>query len=405
MARPLIAHLDADCFYVSAERVRFPWLRGKPVGVLGNQGACVIAKSYEMKAAGVKTGTTVWEAQALCPEGIYVKRDFRWYEVLSRDMLEIVRRYSSCSEFYSIDEFFFTVDDPSPQLLAQKIQQEISNQIGVPVTIGVARSRTLAKLISDTAKPFGAKALFTPEEERELLARLSVSEITGIASRRAKTLMDRGIRTCLDFINADRKLILQLITKVGEGLWYELRGEPVIRINTERTPHKFLSRGGSMAGKVYDPRVLHAWLVRNVERLIEELNWYQVHAGKLTLFLSYADDRPSLGGEGPLDGPTDRFDELLESAKVALARAYRPGWVATHMHVIAGDLRRAGCRQASLFPPPEEPAKAVAEIKKKINERIGRFAVRSAATLPLREIYSDTTHSFDICDIKGKTCF
>src|SRR6185503_9529852 len=79
-----VGHVDADCFYVSAERVRPPFLKGKPVGVLGNQGACVIAKSYEMKAAGVKTGEPIWDAVEKCPEGIYVKRDFRWYEVLSR---------------------------------------------------------------------------------------------------------------------------------------------------------------------------------------------------------------------------------------------------------------------------------------------------------------------------------
>ncbi len=78
-----VAHLDADCFYVSAERVRHPKLVGKPVGVLGNNGACVIAKSYEMKRAGVKTGVPIWDAVKLCPDGVYVKRDFYWYEVLT----------------------------------------------------------------------------------------------------------------------------------------------------------------------------------------------------------------------------------------------------------------------------------------------------------------------------------
>jgi nucleotidyltransferase/DNA polymerase involved in DNA repair len=78
-------------------------LLGKPVGVLGNQGACVIAKSYEMKSAGVKTGTPIWEAVKLCPQGVYLKRDFRWYEVLSRRILEVVREFSPRVEFYSID--------------------------------------------------------------------------------------------------------------------------------------------------------------------------------------------------------------------------------------------------------------------------------------------------------------
>ena len=99
-------HLDADCFYVSAERARHAYLKGKPVGVLGNQGACVIAKSYEMKAAGVRTGEPIWDALVKCPEGVYVKRDFRWYEVLSRMMLDVVSDLSPKVEYYSIDEFF-----------------------------------------------------------------------------------------------------------------------------------------------------------------------------------------------------------------------------------------------------------------------------------------------------------
>jgi DNA polymerase V len=73
----LIGHVDADAFYVWAERVRFPFLCGKPVGVLGNQGACVIAKSYEMKARGVKTGEPIWDCRKKCPDGVYLKRDFR----------------------------------------------------------------------------------------------------------------------------------------------------------------------------------------------------------------------------------------------------------------------------------------------------------------------------------------
>ena len=83
----LIGFGDADSFYASAEVVRRPWLQGVPVGVLGNQGACVIARDYKMKACGVKVGHPVWEAKKLCPDGVYLKRDFHWYEAISRKML------------------------------------------------------------------------------------------------------------------------------------------------------------------------------------------------------------------------------------------------------------------------------------------------------------------------------
>jgi DNA polymerase V len=187
-----VAHLDADCFYVSAERVRHADLIGKPVGVLGNNGACVIAKSYEMKAKGVKTGMPIWDAKAVCPEGVYVKRDFYWYEVLSRKMLGVVGTFSPRVEYYSIDEFFFRAEPLSfGQPLARTataIRDHIMEVAGLPVTIGVARTRTLAKLFGDTAKLFGAVAVLTRDHERELLGRLPVTEISGIAGRRTARL-------------------------------------------------------------------------------------------------------------------------------------------------------------------------------------------------------------------------
>ncbi|HEV3166408.1 MAG TPA: nucleotidyltransferase, partial [Isosphaeraceae bacterium] len=144
-----VAHLDADCFYVSAERVRRQFLIGKPLGMLGNQGACVIAKSYEMKAAGVSTGIPIWEALVKCPDGIYVKRDFPWYEVLSRLMLEMVREFSPRVEYYSIDEFFFQaipLRGKSFQETGLAIRDRIMELLRLPVTVGIARTRTLAKL-------------------------------------------------------------------------------------------------------------------------------------------------------------------------------------------------------------------------------------------------------------------
>jgi len=228
---PLFGHLDADCYYASAERVRDSFLLGKPVGVLGNQGACVIAKSYEMKAAGVKTGTPIWDAVRLCPHGIFVKRDFRWYEVLSRRMLAAVREFSPAVEYYSIDEFFFRAIQErglSWQETAEALRDHIYRTIRVPVTVGIARTKTLAKLVSDTAKPFGALALLDRDAEWALMERTPVTEVSGIAERRAARLAPHGIFTCLDLAFADRRLVNSLITAAGEALWWELNGDPVL---------------------------------------------------------------------------------------------------------------------------------------------------------------------------------
>ena len=344
MRSHLVGHLDADCFYVSAERVRNPFLRGKPVGVLGNQGACVIAKSYEMKARGIKTGEPIWDCQRKCPDGVYIKRDFRWYEVLSRKMLDAVRQFSDAVEFYSVDEFFFDVQPApgqSPQEHARQLRDHIQQSVDVPVTVGIARSKSLAKLISDTCQALRRWAAIDRDGERELLAELPVTDITGIAARRAVRLASLGIRTALDFANADRKRIRALLTVVGEMLWWELNGTPVQPLHTDRPPHKILSRGGSLGGPTADPERLHAWLARNIERLIEELEHYVVAAGRLEVFVMH---RNGVTGAWRLDlpQPTDRFDVLLGAARHCFERAWVPGLDASRMHLIATDLRGRG---------------------------------------------------------------
>ncbi len=404
-----VGHLDADCFYVSAERVRDPFLVGKAVGVLGNQGACVIAKSYEMREAGVKVGEPIWEALAKCPEGIYVKRDFHWYEVLSQEIRKLVGEMSHRVEFYSIDEFFFVATPlrgRTYQETAEILRDRIWNALRVPVTVGIARTRTLAKLVSDAAKPFGALAVLGKSAEHQLMADLPVTEIAGIAGRRANRLRLRNVETCLDLAKADRGTIRQVLTASGEVLWWELNGEAVQPIHPARPAHKTLSRGGSLGRATTDPGVLYAWLVRNLERLIEELEYHQVLAGRLTVWVNYKDGR-SAAGEVKLPFPTDRFDLLLDAGRPCLRSAYIPRVPAVRMQVLAERLTPRGRAQIGLFDPPEaaDRARAVAALKHNVNDRHGRFALRSAVTLAINSLYQDIANDYDICDIRNKGCF
>ena len=403
-----VAHLDADAFYVNAERVRHPELAGVPVGVLGNNGACVIAKSYEMKAKGVKTGTPIWDAAKLCPEGVYVKRDFYWYEVLSRKMLGIVGSFAPRIEYYSIDEFFFDAVPTSHRTdlpaTATKIRDYVMEAAGLPVTIGVARTRTLAKLFSDTGKPFGAVAVLDRDHERELLARMPVTEISGIAGKRAARIAPYGINTCLDLADADGRLVKQLLTKTGYEIWLELNGTPVTPIRPERPPHKVLARGGSLMGNVDDPKVLWAWCVRHVERLIEELRYHNVRTTALAVQVAWKSG-DSTGGTTSIPTPTDKFDELCDAARASLRGAYIPRATATHMHVLATELRRGKGFQMSLFDAPDPKRDAVAAVKQAVNDKMGRFKLRSGATLHLPAVYRDPANDFDICDVRGKVCF
>ena len=261
----LVAHLDADCFYVSAERVRDAFLREKPVGVLGNQGACVIAKSYEMKQVGREDGRADLGRREEVPgrhlhqAGLPLVRGHQPGNVDRGSGAIAVRRIL-------LDRRVLPVGGSrGPRTLRP------SYPAARFCTASACRSpsaspgrRRLAKLVSDTAKPFGALALIGEQAERALLASRPASDITGIGNRRATTLANYGIVTCLDFASAQPSLIRRLLTVVGEKLCYELRGEKTMPIQTQRPPHKMVSRGGSIGKPSPDPAVQWAWLVRNL---------------------------------------------------------------------------------------------------------------------------------------------
>ena len=397
----MIGHVDADCFYVSAERVRHPHLRAMPMGVLGNHGACIIAKSYEMKAAGITTGMPIWEARPICPQGVYLKRDFEWYEVLSRKMLAIVQELSPRVEFYSIDEFFFAADDVS----AGHVQQELIERVGVPVSVGIAPTKTLAKLISDSVKPLGSGVVASENDRKQLLQGRPVTEITGIAKRSAKRLAEHGITTCEQYAGADRAFIRWLLTKRGEDLWWELNGTPVQPILQARPDHQFVSRGGSIGAASRDPARIQAFVVRNAERLVEALNHYRIVCDSLVLTLLFT-DRPERTGRVSMLGSTADFEQISQAALWLLPRVWQPPTAMVHyMHVIAGRLRPSHQRQLSLFDEQTEQAVKLNQTKRKINQDVGRFAIQTALSLPLRDVHRDPANDYDICDVYGKICF
>jgi nucleotidyltransferase/DNA polymerase involved in DNA repair len=318
-----------------------------------------------------------------------------------------MRELSTAVEYYSIDEFFFDATPPrglDPARYAAKIRDEVGERVGVPVTVGIARTRTLAKLISDTGKPFGAVAALGRPDEEAVLGRLPVTEITGIAGRRERRLSPWGIRTCLDFARADRRLIRRVLTATGEGLWWELNGEPALPLHPGRPPHKILSRGGSFGEATDRPSVLWAWLVRNLERLVEELAYHGIRTGRIAAWIGYRDGRFG-EGHASLATPTDRFDVLLDAFRPCVRRAWIPRAAAQRMHLFAHELVPRSPAQLGLSDGPGDRAEAIARVKREVNAKHGRFALRSAATLPLVGIYRDPSNEWDICDVRGKICF
>ena len=406
----LIGHLDADCFYVSCERVRYPHLKGIPVGVLSNQGACVIAQSYELKAKGITIGLPIWEAQPICPEAVFMKRDFEWYELISRSLYEAVKAVGIEAEYYSIDEQFFTADHLEQHYrkplidAAYQLQHDIFQSIGVPVSIGISHSKTLAKLASTSVKPYGCCVLREQKMIDHFLSEIPVNKITGVARRSQRKLNDHSVYTCKEFVEADRRLIRKLLTKTGEELWWELRGTIAKPLLTSRPINKVVARGGSVGPATNDLDKMQAWVVRNTERLIEGLDAHELYCDRIAMSLRY---KSGFGVSHFFNLPqsTAAFSMLLPTAMRLFKTLYSPGHLLQYMHVIAEKLRYRDVVQQNFFSQQSEKDKRLAHVKRLINQRVSRFALRSGATLPLYRLYQDAASNYDVCDIYGKTCF
>lgn len=401
----VIAHIDADCFYVSCERIRDKSLMNRPVAVLGNQGACVIARSYEAKPFGITVGMPIWQAKALCQKAVYIKRDFQWYGVISHAMQDIFKSYSERVEFYSVDESFIDFGELKKDWreLASKMQNEILEKLGIPVSVGISMSRTLAKIGSEQNKPFGITVV-NPENLYDFLTKTDVGEICGVGFRLKKRLDQVGVVTCLDYVNYGRENIKRLLHKPGEEIWYELQGKSILQIKDVRPQRKVISRGGSLWGHHSDAKYIFGFLMRNLERFCESLLKEQIEVKNFILILRSKDEK-IYKASLPLPDHTNDFEILTYALKSAFKKLYVNGELYSYCHLIATDLRSETPKQLSFIELENERKHKLFELKQKINERFGLFTLRSASTAYANKVFHDKISDYEIVDIDGKICF
>lgn len=209
---PTILHADLDSFYASVEQRDDPGLRHRPV-IVG--GGVVLAASYEAKAHGVRTAMTGWQARRLCPEVVVVPPRMRAYAQASRAVFEVFRHTTPLVEGLSIDEAFLDVAglrriSGTPAEIAARLRREVRDQVGLPITVGVAGTKFLAKVASGVAKPDGLLVV-PPGDELAFLHPLPVERLWGVGPVTAGRLRDRGIVTVGDVARLDEPTLATLL--------------------------------------------------------------------------------------------------------------------------------------------------------------------------------------------------
>ncbi|TFD06338.1 Y-family DNA polymerase [Cryobacterium sinapicolor] len=249
---PSIAIVDANNFYVSCERIFDPRLEGKPVVVLSNNDGCVIARSQEAKTLGIDMASP-WHsiaAEATARGVIARSSNYELYGDLSARTVELLGRYTSSQEVYSIDESFIRLTGTPQQVTAaaREIRVATKKLIGLPVSIGIAPSKTLAKLANRGSKTAPALlgvcnlAAYAPAQLTSILQSVEVGQVWGIGGRTAKKLIGLGIYTAAELRDADAARVRRRFGVVQERVVQELRGNdclPLEEMHADRDQIQF----------------------------------------------------------------------------------------------------------------------------------------------------------------------
>jgi len=391
-----IAHIDADCFYASCEQLRHPELKGRPVCVLSNQNAFVVAKTYDAKAKGVTTGMSVWDAKKLVPNAAFLTPDFRYYGQLSEKMFSILRRYSPQVEVYSIDEAFMDMNGirslwrKSFRQIADDIRQAIRSEVGITVSVGISCTRTLAKISSESNKPNGSTVIPGRRIAR-FLADIQVSDIPGIGRNRTALLEKFSIHTALEFTRTDERTIDRLMGKPGMGLWHELNGRSVYGLEKEAKLPKSVARTSSMGQVTTDKALIEAYLSYHTQRLVSDLVAKRIIAQRISVFLTL-ESFEKVGTEVRLVDHTNSLKKIASAVQKALGSIYQGGTKYRASGVIAMHILPEGSATPDLFghTSTNQKQRDLVLVMNEVNHRFGNHSMTSAQATILGKRKADT---------------
>jgi len=224
----LILHCDLDSFFASVEIRDTPLYKGKPV-IIGadpkeGKGRGVISTcSYEARKFGLHSGMPISQAYKRCPHGIYLRPNFKKYQEASKKVMEILRKFTDDFQQVGSDEAYLELTTTclnydEAKKIAERIQKEVYIQVGITISIGIAPTKSLAKIASDFNKPNGI-TIFTPDNFKEMLKELDITRIPGIGKKTKKYYQKKGIKVIGDIISTPLHVMIEKFGKHGKWVW------------------------------------------------------------------------------------------------------------------------------------------------------------------------------------------
>jgi DNA polymerase V len=361
---PVFALVDCNNFYASCEKLFRPDLKDTPVVVLSNNDGCVVARSREAKSLGIKMGVPVFQIKSeMQRHGILAfSSNYALYADLSSRVMRTLEEMAPRVEVYSIDEAFLDLTGIESAIslveFGQQVRERIGHWIGITVCVGIAPTKTLAKLANHAAKKYpatqGVVDLTNPDRQRRLLALVPVDDVWGVGRRLSKRLNALGITTALDLANASPRAIRDQFSVVLERTVRELNGESCIELEEIPPTKKQIVCSRSFGVKVTQFELLREAVCEYATRATEKLRKEQQQAKVLTVFIRtspFKDNEPqySNSASGELLIPSCDTRDFIELASHLLKRIWKDGFRYAKAGVMLSDFYDPGMFQPGLF--------------------------------------------------------
>jgi DNA polymerase V len=379
------ALVDCNNFYVSCERLFRPDLKNRPVLVLSNNDGCVISRSAEVKALGIRMGVPYYQLKDLIQAHhiAVFSSNYALYADLSNRVQTVLESMVPRTENYSIDESFLDLSDMTRMVVLESYGREIKRKVeqwtGIPVCVGIAPTKTLAKLANHAAKIYkatgGVVDLTSRERQRRLLALMPVEEIWGVGRKLSQQLQAMGIRTALQLAGCDPKTIRKQFSVVLERTVHELNGVACVALEDVAEKKQQIMCSRSFGQRITEYQDMREAICDYAVRAAEKLRQEKQYAKSLTVFLR---TNPNACGREPyyansatasLPFPTDDTRDVIEMAQQLLIHLWRDGFRYMKAGIMLGEFYDPGIYQYSLFDPvnPKTNSEALMAVLDKIN--------------------------------------
>ena len=344
---------DCNTFYASCERVFRPDLTGKPIVVLSNNDGCIVALSKEAKALGIKRGIPYFEAKYIIDKNnvAVFSSNYTLYQDLSDRVMEMIGLLTDDREIYSIDECFFRKDNlKDADLFSANLAKYLRKGIGIPVSVGMARTKTLAKIANHIGKKDRLSYVLQPEDEASVLKRTPVDEVWGIGYRSVHKLLNMGINTAWDYACLNDDFLLKHFTVTGFNTAQELRG--IKAIGKENPAHLSVTSSISFASPTSDyseiMRALACHCTTVSDKLLKSRHYASSVAVQLIEKKIPGDFRFSEAYTN-LEFPTNYIPDLVKAGEAIVNRIYKSSCTYRSVRVLAFNLVSKDNIQGDLF--------------------------------------------------------